>query len=176
MDSELNIPFSEIGTQVDKQTEYNGLIIEKDVVVIKAPFQAIYGEVKQNGLEVFSTSNSEGKGSFSIYPVSISKGYTQDIGLGEVYTQENTVILDRNIIKEHFTTSTDGIRQDFIIPKKPIGNEKLRLELVLKGAKVENETIGVKITMDSGREMTYHRLVIWDSTGKEIEGTLSSKN
>ena len=174
MDSELNIPFSEIGNHVDKQTKYNCLVMENDFVVIKAPFQAIYGEVKPNGLEVFSTSKNEGKGSFSIYPVSISKGIIKDISLGKVSIQENTVILDRNDIKERFTTSTDGIQQDFIIPKKPIGNEKLRLELALKGAKVENESIGVKITMDSGRKMVYHRLIIWDSTGKEMEGTLSS--
>ncbi len=168
------IPISQLGAEADRQVERTLPVMENGMAIIRAPFQAIYGEVHPYGLEVFSTSENEGKGSFSLTPITYSKGIPQSVGLGTVSLDGNSVLLNRGNIIERFLTSVDGIRQDFILPRRPAGSEDLLLELAVSGAKAENSSEGVKLTMDSGRELVYHQLYITDATGKEIAGTLSA--
>ncbi len=89
---------------------------------------------------------------------------------------DGSVILERGLIKERFTASSDGIRQDFIISAAP---EPSASELVL-GLAVQNATVSasekspgsVMLTLASGRRLAYSRLHVTDAAGKELQARM----
>jgi hypothetical protein len=76
---------------------------------------------------------------------------------------------ERPGLTEEYSVSMDGVRQDFVIERRPPGEGNLRLELALFGAQVEAATYGAKLIVEgSRREIAYGRLGVADATGKEL--------
>jgi hypothetical protein len=63
----------------------------------------------------------------------------------------------------------DGVRQDFIIPKRPVGSGPLRVKLEVTGGTAEPLADSAQLVLEkSGRKINYNRLRVTDATGKEL--------
>ena len=85
---------------------------------------------------------------------------------------DGSVVLDRGLVRERFTASADGIRQDFIINAAP---EAISLRACPRPCPEEchceqqrNDPGSVVLTLASGRRLAYSRLHVTDATGKEL--------
>jgi hypothetical protein len=75
-------------------------------------------------------------------------------------------------IEEYFV-SMDGVRQDFIIERRPEGEGELRVELTVTGAKAEPLVHVARLVLDgSGRKIAYSRLRVTDATARELSARL----
>lgn len=120
-----------------------------------------------------STSASEGEGRFRLTPVALSKGGTPTpVQPGVVRVQDQTAVLDRGLLREVFTASADGLRQDFVVAQPPAGDAPLTLTLALDGATASDAVEGVTLTLPGGRQLVYHRLQITDAAGQTLTGQL----
>ena len=65
--------------------------------------------------------------------------------------------------------SMDGVRQDFVIAKRPPGTGDLRVELAVTGAEPRPLAYGARLVLDgSGRKLAYNRLRAVDAQGREL--------
>ncbi|MBK8983685.1 MAG: hypothetical protein IPM38_15550 [Ignavibacteria bacterium] len=92
----------------------------------------------------------------------------------ELSVSENKATIDDDNIRIDYTNDKAGMRQDFIIKKKPEGEGKLRM----------NITADTKLKMIVGADalmfkdkngidkMKYSALKCWDANGKELRGIL----
>src|SRR5438552_3226644 len=72
-------------------------------------------------------------------------------------------------LTEEYSVSVDGVRQDFMVEQRPVGEGPLRVELAVSGATVESAAFGAKLMLEnSGRQIAYGRLRVTDATGKEL--------
>jgi hypothetical protein len=173
------IPFNRLGAEVDKR--YNAEAAEPVATgsgyKLAARMQALEAEVTAGGLIVTSLAQTEGGGLFSITPVAVNgvqtpKGLTTPV----TSSSDSTIMLNRGCIVERFSASSDGIRQDFIIPQAPARNASdLVLTLAVNGAairkyeKAENTAL---LTMASGRKLVYGKLHVTDVTGRELSAQM----
>ena len=88
---------------------------------------------------------------------------------GRVQVGDKLVRFLRPGVIEEYTVSMDGLRQDFIIGRRPVGAGPLRVELEVAGAKVEPLADGAQLVLEnSGRKIAYSRLRVTDAVGKEL--------
>jgi hypothetical protein len=168
-----SISFSRLGQEVDKKRSGNSPYLEGVIGILPAPMQDLRGELTSHGLTVHSTADeSEGQGSLSLIPQSLYKGSAMAIPAGTVSLRGEVLQLDRGVVREEFRTSTDGIRQDFIISQRPAGNQALELTLAVQGARVRAAQGGVSLTLESGRKLLYDKLHITDADGVVLQGSL----
>ena len=101
---------------------------------------------------------------------------------GSVGRRGDVVVLLRQEVIEEYRASAEGIRQDFVLPRKPVGDGALTLELAVQGAElaalddggsgdiarhtINDQAIG--ITMADGRELHYHALHVTDADGRHL--------
>ncbi len=164
-----SIPLAELGQRADAQQAAPAPVLDGDRAILTAPLQALRGEVGPEGLSVDSTSASEGAGRFRLTPVALSKGGTPTpVQSGVVRVQEQTAVLDRGLLREIFTASADGLRQDFVVAQPPAGDAPLTLTLALDGATASEAASGVALTLPGGRQLVYHRLQITDADGQTL--------
>ena len=167
------IPWSELGARADKDTPSPVPELHEGQGHLVAPLQAMKGKISPEGLSVESTSATEGQGHFQLYPFGLGRaGVAAPIGPGSVTVSGSTVQLDRGLLREVFSASTDGLRQDFVIDQKPGGPGPLQLDLRVEGARVSADASGVALTLPAGRKLVYHRLHITDAAGQLVQGTL----
>src|SRR4029077_12271390 len=89
--------------------------------------------------------------------------------IGAVSLDGQTARFTRPGLTEEYSVSMDGVRQDFIIEQRPVGEGPLRVELDVAGAKVEPAIGGAQLVLEnSGRKIAYSRLRVTDATGKEL--------
>ena len=70
---------------------------------------------------------------------------------------------------EEYSVSMDGIRQDFIVVEKPVGEGDLRVKVEVTGAWIEQVNYGARIVLkNSGRKISYARLRVTDANGREL--------
>ena len=166
-------PLAELGQRADAQQATPAPVLDGDRATLAVPLQALRGEIGPEGLSVDSTSASEGGGRFRLTPVALSKGETPTpVRPGVVRVQDQTAVLDRGLLREVFTASADGLRQDFVVAQPPAGNAPLTLTLALDGATAGEAASGVALTLPSGRQLVYHRLQITDADGQTLTGQL----
>lgn len=134
---------------------------------LAAPFQALSGSVDDSGLTVTSLAKDEAQTHFSLTPTEFLRGDASSVTIaqtGQVSVMDRYVTLDRGVVAEEFSTSREGIRQDFLVPLRPTGEGELRLRMGLEGASAQMGTDGVRLTMDgSGRELVYNKLFVTDA-------------
>ena len=92
---------------------------------------------------------------------------------GTVEVADKLVRFIRPGVTEEYSVSVDGVRQDFIINERPIGDGDLRVELTLAGARAEAMAYGAKLKLvGSSRTLAYSRLRATDATGKELKARM----
>jgi hypothetical protein len=148
------IPLAELGARADAQQAAPAPQLAGGRATLTAPLQALRGEIGPEGLSVDSTSASEGGGRFRLMPSAVSKGGTPlPVPTGVVRLQDQTAVLDRGPIREVFTASADGLRQDFVVVQPPAGDAPLTLTLSLDGATAGDAAAdGVALTLPGGAE------------------------
>ena len=91
---------------------------------------------------------------------------------------DGSVMLDRGLVNERFTASSDGIRQDFIISAAPEASaSEIVLGLAVRMPAVsanEKSPDSVVLTLDSGRRLAYSRLHVTDAAGKELKARMEA--
>jgi hypothetical protein len=141
---------------------------------LAAPMQAMQALVTPQGLQIQSTVDS--KQQFSVTPVALSKGDAVRLSAGKVLQENNSILLQRDLLTERISSSSDGIRQDFFIHQKPTGHASLTLDLALQGVSARQQDEGVLLTLPDGRDLVYNRLHITDATGTVLQGRLLAVN
>lgn len=92
---------------------------------------------------------------------------------GTVELADDLVRFIRPGLTEEYSVSVDGVRQDFVIPKRRCGVGNLRVELALTGARAEAAVYGARLRLnDSSRELAYSGLRVTDITGRELAAHL----
>jgi len=182
------IPFNRLGAEIDQKYggQATGAVATERGYRLAAKMQSLVADVTAGGLTVTSIAKSEGAGSFSVLPVAVNGVKAQKGGKPVAGSaSDGTVTLDRGIISERFSASTDGIRQDFIIPaparqgKTKSASSELMLTLAVKGAKLSNHEKAqnaVLLTLPTGRKLVYNRLRVTDAQGRELPARMGVKD
>ncbi|MBK8040380.1 MAG: hypothetical protein IPK22_25095 [Verrucomicrobiaceae bacterium] len=137
-----------------------------DAVVLRCDAQKLEGHVTSSGLRVLSIEKNE---AFRLVTQSLGREETVEVSdEGRVHPSEKLIRLERALLTEEYSVSTEGLRQDFLIHERPNGSGPLRLMLKVEGAACESLEQGVKLTLvGSGREIAYSKLKVTDARGKE---------
>jgi hypothetical protein len=138
--------------------------------------QALQAEVTMSGAKIISTSKSEGGGSFTIIASRLGRETSMQelpVVADWITMKDKVVKTGREDIVEEYTTSGDGIRQDFVINNKPEGQGKLLLDIAIEGTGVTTKSHkdGIEVRLSSGRKLLYHALKVTDATDKELESS-----
>lgn len=69
---------------------------------------------------------------------------------GRVLVEEGLVRFIRPGLIEEYSTSMDGVRQDFLVLERPEGEGDLRVELAVDGARAEEARFGARLPARAG--------------------------
>jgi len=196
-----HIPWDQIGARAGADYKGDGLIVTPTTfgARLHCSFQRLDGEATREGLWLTSTATEQLKDPFRVKAVAVgrqgvpterAREVTTLLANGEVSVDGQTVRFIRSSLVEEYSVTMDGVRQDFVVLKKP-GSRlagslvrstegELRLELAVSGARVEPTSHGAQLVLEhSGRKIVYSRLKATDANGRElparIEPTSKSK-
>jgi len=172
-----SIPLNQLGAEADKKAPAQGVTMTAEGLKLSAPMQKLEAYIAPKGAIIRSVSQTEGEGDFSINPITVGRSsrMANVPTIGTVSSQdEHSVLLDREIVMEQFSASSDGIRQDFIIAKKPAEKGDLTLSLFIKGAKAQAAGSGIVITIPAGRKFVYGNLKATDAKGKTLDAKMEA--
>jgi hypothetical protein len=168
------IPINGLKTATTKQAGGKGFEITQtpNGYRLSCRMQAMVAEVTANGVAIHSTSKGKGRGLLSLSTLLLGREQTMTALpiLAEKIAHENDVVRTiRGDIAEEFTTTGDGIRQDFVINHAPKGSGNLVVEVGVKGATVTQMGDGILLRLArSGRRLTYGKLNAADAAGRAL--------
>jgi hypothetical protein len=138
---------------------------------LRCSFQKLNAHVTTEGLWLASaTDGVKGEG-FRVIARTLGRESAETMPLsGKVEVAGQVVKFIRPALTEEYSVSVDGLRQDFVIGRRPKGTGPVRLELEVDGAKAEAMADGVQLALvDGGRKLVYNRLKAEDARGKEVK-------
>jgi hypothetical protein len=188
------IPWSQLGAKAgaDYQGDALAVIPTTGGARLSCAFQRLEGEATPEGLWLTSTVLPPGgtvNDRFRLVAVEVARRAppavagatdrsanlqpsTSGIQLpaaGNVSIDGQSVRFTRSGLVEEYTTSMDGVRQDFVVLERPPGLGELVLRLAVSGASVESAALGAQVVLaNSGRNIAYHRLKVTDANGREL--------
>lgn len=176
-ESARGFSFDQIGVEADKQYGGNeqGIFATAEGARLNAVFQDLAGELRQDGLWLYSTSDDETGAPFRLTASAVGRHLQVAKPLpetGTVTVADELARFVRTGVIEEFSVSTDGIRQDFLMLDRPAGSSSLRVELSLTGATVQAADqlgdTGVELVDGSGRTLAYSQLHVTDADGQVL--------
>ena len=170
------IPLSGIGAKAtaDYKGDAIGITATATGATLRSGFQKLDADASADGLWLHSTEPG-GEGKLRIIATGVGRGpVPMSFPLvGSISLRDGLVFFSRKGITEEYSTSMDGVRQDFVLPEKPPGLGELELNLGLSGAAAKQAADGAMIILaESKRELTYSRLHVTDATGRELNACL----
>jgi hypothetical protein len=182
--SVTSIPWSQLGAAAQKKVDrsVSQVSLFRDGVKLKAEMQDMEGEVTSTGLWLTSTSDEEAGQAirFRILATGITREGSPPTMVrlpdsGRVCASKDGAAWVRRDLVEEYSVSTDGIRQDFILARRPAGSGALRLNLALEGGNAVTCAYGVRLTLHgTGREIAYSRLRVTDADGNDLEARIEA--
>lgn len=181
------------GILAGKQYQADGLLVTATPsgARLNCIFQRLDGEATSDGLWLNSASKNTPAERFRVKAVSIGRDprgteaglwFVSDVlnwtpqvltSTGTIEVTNNCARFVRDRLLEEYSVSIDGVRQDFLILQRPVGDGELRIELEVSGAKAEPLVNGACLVLDvSGRKLAYHRLCVVDSKGNQLAARL----
>ena len=155
------IPLAELGQRITAEAKSDtlGITPTKDGAELRCSIQKLAGRVTSEGLWMVSTEEAPGR-EFRIKAMAVGRQRMQLLDpAGRVTASDKLVQLIRSGVIEEYSVSADGVRQDFVIAKRPEGTGELRLSLSLHGARAEAAEPGARLILDgTNREIAYSRL------------------
>jgi hypothetical protein len=141
-------------------------------VRMNAPMQAMEALISSDGVRLNSVG-AGGSAGFTWRLSGIGRGHdVEAVSAGSIVTAGDVVSLQHPELIEQFSASSDGIRQDFLLPKRPSGLDELVLELTVRDASLLSLSGGtagaVELRMADGRLLHYQALRVADAYGKTI--------
>jgi len=135
--------------------------------------QDLDGEVTKDGLWLRSTAKDGMGECFRLLGVRVKRqsgAPAVEVSLtGSVTVAGPVARFIRDGLTEEYSVSMDGVRQDFIVERRPEGRGELRVEVQLTGATAEALSHGVGLTLDgSGRKLVYNQLRVTDAGGEQL--------
>ena len=180
------IPWNQIGAKAGADYKGDGLAVTptESGAHLHCVFQRLDGEATPEGLWLTSTVTNTVSDRFRVTAMDVGRKaanatfnapYPESsvplTGEGEVSVSGQSVRFSRPGLKEEYSVSMDGLRQDFIVeraPASPPGGE-LVVKLAVSGALVEAAADGARLVLThSGRKIAYSRLRVTDAKGKEL--------
>lgn len=136
---------------------------------LACPNQALDAVVGRAGLDLISTTG--GDRTVAIRITGLGRDQLAAVGPGTVASQDGVTRLQRPDVSEEFTVSLHGIRQDFLVHRRPDGAGPLTLALAVEGAAASGSGDQLSLRLDSGRELTWHSLLVLDRSGAAVPAT-----
>lgn len=144
---------------------------------ILCQMQDLEGHLTGQGLTIRSVDDGE-PGACAMRTRAIGRsGSEQAVGPGQVVVDGSSANLIRPGLVESITTTSDGIRQDWIIHSRPPGHGSLTLDLDLTGAAVG--TIAddqLALTMGGGRRLVWRNLDVFDAHEQRLPARFLVEN
>ena len=167
--------WSELSAKAEAEYQGNGLLVSptKNGARLNCIFQKLEGEVTTKGLWLSSKAFTESGDRFQVAARSFGREAGPMLNLSEAGAVQIACKLVRfareNLIEE-YSTSIDGIRQDFIVLQKAGGVGDLRVDLAVSGARVETAPDGIRLVLsNSGRRIMYGQVQVIDAAGKLLK-------
>lgn len=92
---------------------------------------------------------------------------------GQVSSARGTIRFIRPDLIEEYSITPDGIRQDFLITRRILGQGELCVELTLNGATAFQTCDGARFVLNGfGRELSYGRLHVSDAPARKLPAQL----
>jgi hypothetical protein len=174
-----SIDFNNLGAEATKSAGKENFVIQPVAggYALRCALQDIVATVTSRNVKIESVSENEGQGAFTLQVSAIGR----NAGLVALARDASTVMVSNNVVTtvrpgliEEFSTSADGVRQDFVISDRPNGSGEMRLLLNVNGAQVYEKSGGVALKMASGRELIYGKLNVTDAAGKALPARFTS--
>jgi len=141
--------------------------------------QRLVATVSSQGLRIDSTASAPDQGTVRLRVIGLGRGERpKAVSAGRVHTEAraDAVEVRRPELVEQYSSSGDGIRQDFLIASRPQGTGALRLALAVSGARVTQAGAGVRLALEaSGRTLAYDRLYVSDALDRHIAARLVAR-
>lgn len=172
------IPWAELGARAQAGYSGDGLDVREthSGALLRAAFQKLEGDATSEGLWIRSTAEGE-TGRFRVRASALGRAGGEQVGLhgkGTVtFSEGNPVKFLRPRLVEEYSTSMDGLRQDFVVQSRPEGEGDLRVEISVDGARVEQAEYGARLVLESGRNIAYNRLKVLDADNREFSARIS---
>jgi hypothetical protein len=140
-------------------------------------FQRLDGEATSEGLWLTSTGANTMNDRFQVKAIEVGRESEKSAsgirlsGAGNVSVCGQTVRFNRPGLSEEYSSSMDGVRQDFIVDQSPPNSAagELVVNLAVTGAEVELAADGARLVLEnSGRKIAYNRLRVTDAVGKKL--------
>ncbi len=141
---------------------------------LRCVFQRLNARVTTQGLWLVSTKDGANGEPFRVVARALGRADTEPLAsCGKVEVGGQVVRFIRPGLTEEYSVSIDGLKQDFVIERRPPGKDAVRLELEVDGAKVEAIGDGARLVLgDGGRKMVYNRLMARDARGKAVKARM----
>jgi len=171
------IPWPELDTNAGGQYHGDGFSVAPTPqgARLHCVFQRLKGQVTGEGLWLTSTVELQTDERFRVGACAVGRSGAR-IALPPQGTVTATDKLARYVrpgLTEEYTTSVEGVRQDFVVTSRPNGDGALRVELEVTGARAEPHGEGVRLVLaGSGRKIAYGLLCVVDSNGEVLTARL----
>ena len=141
---------------------------------LRCVFQRLNANVTTGGLWLVSTKEGAKGEPFRVVARALGRGSAEPLALsGKVEMAGQVARFVRSGLTEEYSVGIEGLRQDFLIERRPPGQGSLRLELEVDGARAETMVGGPRLVLDDGgRKMVYNRLKAKDAQGKQLTAKL----
>lgn len=168
----IAIPFDQIGAVAGEQYSGDGLAVATcpEGARLRCVFQRLEAKVTPHGLWVVSIKEGASGQPFRVMAWSLGRAKTETLpSTGEVAVAGEVPRFVRPELTEEYAVGMDGVRQDFVIVRRPQGSGWVRLELEVDGAAAEAMAEGVRLALaDGGRKLVYNRLKAEDARGRPL--------
>ena len=178
------IPLNQLGATADQQLtdQQPGIRPTATGAAIQAVLQDLAGDLTPQGLWLHSTAEDDpASHPFRIKAAALGRG----VAVARPFAENGPVQVSDNLARwlrpgvvEEYSTSTDGVRQDFLLNERPAGREPLRLELAVTGAQVmpaQGADNSVTLVLaGSGRQLVYHQLHVTDADGRTLPAQMTA--
>ena len=166
------IPFDQVGAVAGKQYSGDGLAVASNPggASLRCAFQRLNAKVTTEGLWLVSTKEGTKGEPFRVVARALGRAAVEPLAVaGRVEMAGQIARFLRPGLTEEYSVGIDGLRQDFVIERRPPGEGYVRLELEVDGAKAEGVPGGARLVLaDGGRRMVYNRFRATDAQGKEL--------
>ncbi len=170
------IPLDQIGAVTGKQYSGDGLAVEfnPDGARLRCSFQKLNAQVTTEGLWLASAADGATGERFRVIARTLSRESAETLPpTGKVVVAGQVARFIRPGLTEECSVSVAGVRQDFVIERRPEGTGLVRLDLEVDGAKAETMGNGARLVLaDRGRKLVYNRLKAEDARGNEVKASM----
>ncbi|MGH7970073.1 MAG: hypothetical protein ACREIC_15230, partial [Limisphaerales bacterium] len=171
-----SMPLGQLGAVVREQYSGDGLAVvsSPDGAMLRCAPQRLSARITTQGLSLISIVDGANGETFRVIARTLGRQIQEALPhSGKVALSGQMARFIRTGLREEYSVSIEGVRQDFVIERRPEGTGPVRLELEVDGAKAEAMGDGARLALaDGGRKLVYNALKAEDAMGKELKARM----